>query len=213
MEERSRLAREIHDGIAQTLGFLKLQIAQLQGLVERNEIERVRSIARACYDALADAYYDVREAIDMLRANPLQRGGDRLSDWLRQMALEFEDFTNSSLSIEVSEVEIQQDLPPEIHAQLIRIVQEALSNIRKHARANRVWVSCQEIGGDLVLEVRDDGQGFTAEDIPGPSQHGLRGMRERAELLGADFQIISRPDEGTTVRVRLPLEASYPMET
>jgi len=55
------------------------------------------------------------------------------------------------------------------------------------------------------LEVRDDGLGFLAEDVPGPSRHGLRGMRERAELIGADFQVISQPGEGTRIRVRLPL--------
>ena len=60
--------------------------------------------------------------------------------------------------------------------------------------------------GDLIFEVRDDGVGFSPQDISSPSQHGLRGMRERSDLLGADFQVISRPFEGTTIRLRLPLE-------
>jgi two-component system nitrate/nitrite sensor histidine kinase NarX len=89
--------------------------------------------------------------------------------------------------------------------QLIRIVQEALSNIRKHANAGSVQVSCQEFAGEIILEVHDDGLGFTPQDIPGPSQHGLRGMRERAELIGADFQVVSLTDQGTTVRVSLPV--------
>ncbi len=68
-----------------------------------------------------------------------------------------------------------------------------------------MWVSCREVGGDLLLEVRDNGRGFTPEDVPGPSRHGLQGIRERTELIGAEFQIISCPQEGITVRVRLPL--------
>jgi two-component system nitrate/nitrite sensor histidine kinase NarX len=69
-----------------------------------------------------------------------------------------------------------------------------------------VLISCLELNGDLVLEVRDDGKGFDLDDIPGPSQHGLRGMRERAEVVGADFQVTSQPLQGTIIRIRLPLE-------
>lgn len=96
-------------------------------------------------------------------------------------------------------------LSSEVQAQLIRIVQEALSNVRKHSQAKQVWIGCHETDGDVLLEVRDDGRGFEPEDVSGASQHGLRGMRERAELIGADFQIVSRPQGGAAVRVRLPL--------
>jgi signal transduction histidine kinase len=105
----------------------------------------------------------------------------------------------------VEGVDEKSDLAPEVQAQLIRIVQEALSNTRKHAEAQQVWVSCHTVSGELVLEIRDDGRGFSPEDVPGPSRHGMRGMRERAELIGAEFQVISRPQEGTTVRLRLPM--------
>ena len=98
-------------------------------------------------------------------------------------------------------------LPADVQVAIYRVCQEALNNIRKHAQAEQVWVSCLETGGDLVLEVRDDGIGFSSEDLPGPSQYGLRSMRERAELIGADFQVICEPQGGTTVRVRLPLTA------
>jgi two-component system nitrate/nitrite sensor histidine kinase NarX len=200
IQERTRLAREIHDGLAQTLGFLKLQIAQMQNYLTQNELERLRQSADLCYETLSDAYQDARQAIDGLRISPT---GDGLPGWLKQTSQEFKDLTGMPLLLE--EIEVRSDLPPEIHAQLIRIVQEALSNVRKHARASAVWINCREVDDDLWIEVRDDGKGFSPEDVPGPSQHGLRGMRERAELVGADYQIISRPDEGTTVRVRLPL--------
>ncbi|MFC2026024.1 GAF domain-containing sensor histidine kinase [Chloroflexota bacterium] len=201
MEERIRLAREIHDGIAQTLGFLKLHTAQMRSYFQRGEIDRAHQSVDLCYQTLSDAYLEAREAIDGLRIWPADYG---LAAWFKQSSQEFEDI--SGLIVHIDERGADSELPPEIQAQLIRIVQEALSNIRKHANAEEVWVSCYETSDDLIIEVRDNGSGFSPEDKSGPSQHGLRGMRERAELIGADFQIISHPLDGTIVRLRFPLE-------
>lgn len=200
VQERTRLAREIHDGLAQTLGFLKLKVAQMKNYLRDGEIETARQTVDACYDTLADAYQDARQAIDGLRITPSEEG---LAGWLGQTAREFEE--NSGIPVAIIEPLDSVDLPPEVHVQLIRIVQEALSNVRKHAKAGSVQVSCREYAGDLILEVRDDGFGFTPQDVPGPSQHGLRGMRERAELIGADFQVVSLAEQGTTIRVSLPV--------
>ncbi|MGW8250561.1 MAG: GAF domain-containing protein, partial [Anaerolineales bacterium] len=200
MEERTRLAREIHDGLAQTLGFLKLKMAQMKTYAEQGDIERLVETIPVCHETLTDAYQEVRQAIDGLRIKSNAAG---MEGWMRQAVLEFQE--NSGLCVYLIEPIGDPELPPEVHAQLIRIVQEALNNVRKHARGEQAWVSCQEVSGDLILEVRDDGRGFDIADIPGPSRHGLQGMRERAELIGADFQVTSRPTQGTTVRVRLPL--------
>jgi two-component system nitrate/nitrite sensor histidine kinase NarX len=160
----------------------------------------LNDILPVCHDTLADAYQEVRQAIDGLR---ITSDGSGLEGWLRQTVVEIQE--NSGLVIQICDPIEDIDLPPEIHAQLIRILQEALNNVRKHSQASQAWVSCYESDGDLVLEVRDDGIGYDIDDIPKSSRHGLRGMRERAELIGADFQIISLPMEGTTVRLRLPL--------
>ena len=200
MAERTRLAREIHDGLGQTLGYLKLQTAQMQNYLAQGEVERLRQSLRTSAEALRDAYEEARTAIDSLRITSLEAG---LTRWLEQTVLEFQE--NSGVNVDLNDVHETDTLAPEIQAQLIRIVQEALSNIRKHSEATQGWVSCYENSGDLVLEVRDNGRGFTPEDVPAPSRHGLQGMRERAELIGADFQIISCPREGTTVKMRLPL--------
>ncbi|MFM8320292.1 MAG: GAF domain-containing protein [Chloroflexota bacterium] len=207
IQERARLAREIHDGLAQTIGFLKLQGAQLRGYLHRGEFERANQAIDQFYNTLAEAYQDARQAIDGLRISPDQDG---LTGWLAQVAHEFQEL--SGMPVDLSEVEQHTPLSPEVQAQLIRIVQEGLSNIRKHAHAGHVWISCCTADGDLVLEVRDDGEGFTPEDVVSLSRHGLRGMRERAELVGADFQVISRPQEGTIVRVRLPLKKEVPFQ-
>jgi two-component system, NarL family, nitrate/nitrite sensor histidine kinase NarX len=209
MDERARLSREIHDGLAQTLGFLKLQVAQMFNYLERNDLSRLKQAVKTTYDALSIAYQDARQAIDGLRVSPYGSEGFELKNWLNQT---LEDFTESTFSVELDIEDITIQLPVEVHAQLIRIVQEALSNIRKHAQASKVWISFTQKPRDLILEIRDNGTGFTQEDIPNPSRFGLRGMRERAELLGADFQVISQPGGGTVVRVRLPLEERYWME-
>lgn len=202
IEERVRLAREIHDGLAQTLAFLKLQVAQMQQIAQRGDTARLKDLLNVSAHTLADAYLDVRQSIDHLRHTP-QPG---LQGWLEQLALEFKEA--SGLEAHLVLKPVKKTLSVEVQAQLMRIVQEALNNVRKHAHATQVWISLHEWEGDLILEVRDDGQGFAPDDVPAYSQYGLRGMRERSELIGADFQIISQPLHGTTVRLRLP----YPLE-
>jgi two-component system nitrate/nitrite sensor histidine kinase NarX len=200
MDERTRLAREIHDGLAQTLGFLKLKSAQAQNYLDRGELDLIRDTINVCHEVLSDAYQDVRQAIDGLRISPSENG---LAGWLGQTVAEFQDYNDISVSVHDADMVIS--LAPEVQAQLIRIVQEALNNIRKHAHAREIEISCFQSETDIIIEIRDDGIGFLSEDIPGSSQHGLRGMRERADLIVADFQVISQPQIGTTVRVRLPL--------
>jgi two-component system nitrate/nitrite sensor histidine kinase NarX len=213
MDERTRLAREIHDGLAQTLGFLKLQVAQMLSYMERGDEERLEKAIHLSYETLASAYNDARQAIDGLRVHLIDGEDNRLESWLRQTIDEISSVLGPNMfAITLEDIDVKTALPPEVHAQLIRIVQEALFNVRKHANARRAWVSCVQMNNDLILEIRDDGQGFTVSDTHGLSRYGLKGMRERAELIGADFQVISCPGEGTTVKVRLPLQVSKRLE-
>lgn len=199
LDERSRLSREIHDGLAQTLAFLKMEAARMQSYIAKGEFESVGQTLQACYQTLSDAYLDARQAIDNLRRIP----EEDLADWLEITATDFKTLTG--LQINVSSVEFEHTFSPAIKAQLTRIVQEALTNIRKHAQSCTVSISMLEREGDLIVEVKDNGRGFSPEDGHSASQHGLRSMRERAESIGADFQIISAPDMGTTVRLRIPI--------
>jgi signal transduction histidine kinase len=205
IQERARLAREIHDGLAQTLAFLKLQSAQMQTYLAQGDLTRLSHILKDNYQALAEAYLDTRQAIDDLRITPQ----DGLEHWLERILAEFENVTR--LPVERNINPLSHPYAPEVQAQLVRIVQEALSNVRKHAHATHVQVSLFERDGETILEVHDDGQGFSAEELPDITRHGLRGMRERAEMLGADFQIISQAYQGTTMRLALP--ASIAEET
>jgi two-component system, NarL family, nitrate/nitrite sensor histidine kinase NarX len=199
IQERVRLAREIHDGLAQTLAFLKMKTSQMQNYLTQGDTSRLDQVLQQHYQVLTDAYLDTRQAIDNLRQST-QHG---LIHWLEQSASDFE--TASGLNIERNFKPPEREISPEVQAQLIRIVQEALSNVRKHARAQRAWISLHQWDGDLILEIGDDGQGFSPEDLSELTRYGLRGMRERAEFIGADFQITSQLRQGTLVRLRLPL--------
>lgn len=199
LDERTRLAREIHDGLAQTLAFLKLESARMQAYASKGDVAAVKRMLEACDKTLSDAYLDARQAIDDLRHIP----DESLADWLELTAADFKTLTG--IEVDVSDVYLRHVFSPGVQAQLVRIVQEALTNIRKHAQAGAVTISMLERGEAIVLEVYDNGRGFAPEQTQPASQYGLRSMRERAESIGADFQIISRPGAGTTIRLHIPI--------
>lgn len=206
IQERTRLAREIHDGLAQMLAFLKMQAVQMQSALTQGDQQRLARLLQESRQTLAEAYNETRQAIDNLRA-----GSDEgLLPWLSHSGMEFERSTG--IRVVASLPEDPPALLPEIQAQLIRIVQEALNNVRKHAQAREVCITLRALaaadgasnGKDWILEIADDGRGFDPEDVPAAARYGLRGMRERAELIGAEFQVASAPARGTLVRVFLP---------
>jgi signal transduction histidine kinase len=204
LAERARLAREIHDGLAQTLGYLKLRLAQVVNWLTSEETRRARTGLDEVRDLLAEAYVDAREAIDGLRLKP---GSGKLHEWLEQSLLDFQSL--AAVQVEAPPPP-ELTLPAEVQTQLLRIVQETLSNIRKHAEATYVRLDWQVDEYWLTLRIADDGRGFDPSDVAPVSRHGLQIMRERAELLDADFQIVSRPDEGTRVIIRLPISQTHP---
>lgn len=199
LDERTRLAREIHDGLAQTLAFLKIEATRMQTYVEKGETDSMSKTLQACRQTISDAYLDARQAIDNLHRIP----DASLADWLNATATDFTTLTG--LTVDASNINLKYAFPKSTKAQLIRIVQEALTNIRKHAQACTVSVSAFRLGDEAIIEVQDNGQGFTPEDVRPVSHYGLRSMRERAESIGADFQITSAPGMGTTVRLQIPI--------
>ena len=198
LEERARLAREIHDGLAQTLAFLKIEIGRAENFLAQGKSEQAARILKEFSRTVGDAYLDAREAIENLRRVP----AGRLDAWLGQVAEDFKALTN--LPVEV-DMHLNSELPIELQVQMIRIVQEALTNVRKHAQASRVWLRAWEDEQEALIEVVDDGLGFSPTDTITAARYGLRGMRERAESFGADFQVASCPKGGTTIRLRIPL--------
>lgn len=198
MQERLRLAREIHDGLAQMLAYLKLNAAQMIQVLNQEKHARLETLLHQHYQALSEIYLETRQVMDNLRFSPQED----MNAWIRQVAANVAE--GADLQIECILPEKAPDLPLEVQAQILRIIQEALNNIRKHAHASRAWISLSSWNRDWVLEIGDNGVGFSPEDVPQFSQHGLRGMRERAELIGAEFQVISRPYQGTIIRLQVP---------
>ena len=196
--ERMRLAREIHDGLAQTLAFLKIEVGRAERFLAQGKSDSAARVLHDTNRTLSDAYLDARQAIENLRRVP----DGSVSEWLKQVAEDFESVAGQSVEVDLP---LTRDLPTSTKVQMIRIVQEALTNVRKHAEASRVSLVARESEQDVVVEVRDNGRGF-AVDLPGATRFGLRGMRERAETIGAEIQVSSYPAVGTTVRLRVPLE-------
>ena len=199
LQERTRLAREFHDGLAQVLGYVKLQLSQIRDYLRKENTARIGEIIQDSYQAISDAYVDTREAIDDLHLNILE---ENFLAWLQQVGANFE--INHKIPVHISPTPDRLNLPPEIQLQLARITQEALSNIRKHAKASHIQINFRSEDGYLIFEIQDDGQGFTTEDVFEPSQHGLKSMRERAALISTGLEVISWVGQGTTIRMRIP---------
>jgi signal transduction histidine kinase len=208
VEERERIARELHDGLAQVLGYVHTKATAVRLLLRRQQTEAAEKQLGQLEEAARDVFVDVREAILGLRMT--SQRGLRLSDQLSEYGAHFSRLSDLAVDVQVAPSAAALALPLETELQLLRIVQEALSNARKHARASAVRVAVSNGGPNLVLMVSDDGIGFDParfeqERASGRPHFGLGTMRERAEAIGAAFQIESCPGRGTCISVRLPL--------
>ncbi|HEY8425583.1 MAG TPA: GAF domain-containing protein [Limnochordales bacterium] len=201
LEERYRLSREMHDTLAQTLGYLGLQASHALRLIQSGDTDQASEELRQMAEVLREAYLDVREAIEDLRASTDEGGGLEAS--LRRIVETFRQRTPIAAHLEVRGS--VPEVPPAVHLQLLRIVQEALANVRKHSQATRVEVQVRADPGHLELSVADDGKGFHPASTQAPGHHGLVAMRERAQAIGARLTIATGPGRGTRVMLRLPV--------
>ncbi len=201
LAERTRLAREIHDGLAQDLWFAKLK----QGGVEQAEElkDSTRAVVREVLGSIDAALADARQAVMALRIDPNSGGG--LVTVLKSYVEDFGD--RYGVLAEFSADPEVPRLAPRVEAELLRIVQEALNNTRKHADATLVRVNATCADGRVRVAVADNGRGFDPRAVA-DSRFGLRGMRERADVIGARLEIDSRPQDGTRVLVELPSGAN-----
>ncbi|WP_456542555.1 sensor histidine kinase [Blastococcus sp. SYSU D00669] len=189
-EERRRLAREIHDTIAQGLAGI---VTQLEAAVGGERQERALRLAR---QALGEARRSV------LALAPRDLDGATLPDALGSVVDVWA--AERAVRADVAVVGDPVTLHPEVEATVLRIAQESLTNVAKHAGASRVGVTLSYDDGEVVLDVRDDGVGFDLAAPTTASSFGLRGMQQRAERLAGRLTLESRPGGGTAVSVRLP---------
>lgn len=203
VEERARIAREMHDGLAQVLGYLNLQVQTLDVLYKQGRKQAFRDELTQMRQAIKTAHADVRENILSLRTTLASQKGmvPSIQEYIQEFGIQ------TRVDIEFSN-ELQQDvnLSSIAEVQLVCILQEALTNIRKHAQAKTVKVSLKNLeldGADYVcVEVVDDGVGFHEKDSE--RSFGLQTMRERAAGVAGNVQIQSSPGKGTYVTCRLP---------
>ena len=204
-EERERIAREMHDSLAQVLGYVNTKAQGAQALLQRGQTERGAEQISQLAEAARAAYADVRESILGLRTSLDPERG--FLDTLREYVTRWQEQSGVSTVLIVPEGQGDRlSLPPLSEVHLIRIIQEALTNVRKHANATRVQILVAEHGGWVNAAVEDDGVGFTPNALGRGTlpRFGLATMRERAEAIGGTFAVTATPGHGTRVEVGLP---------
>jgi signal transduction histidine kinase len=199
-EERSRIAREMHDGLAQILGYLNLEMQTLESLVRQGQVAVVFEELAKARDRINAAQADVRENILSLRTT--LAGETSLLPSLHEYIQEFSARTGIAAEL-VTTLDAAPPLSPMAETQLVRIVQEALANVRKHARATHVWTRMDVRGDCLHVTITDDGIGF--ESGIRHEKFGIQTMGERAEGVGGELAVTSHPGKGTQVTLWLPL--------
>ncbi len=193
-EERARLAREIHDGMSQELWLARLKQGRLLQAADLGA--DARGLASEVATAIESALAEARQAIMALR--PAE--GGTFTQVLERYVEDFAD--RFGIPADCACDPSLEQLPARVQAELLRIVQEALNNVRKHADATRVRMEASVAGSGLRLTIVDNGRGFKVDE-PGTG-YGLRSMRERAALIGASVQVESQPQSGTRVVVEMP---------
>jgi signal transduction histidine kinase len=201
MRERNRLAQELHDTVAQTLGYLNLKIGIAENLLADEKIEAAQANLRELKQVIGETYTDVREEIFNLRAKILS--GLSFTELLNRYIDKYRRFYNLDIQL-IQEVDLAVfDFPPQTTSQLVRIVQEALINIRKHAQVNQAVIRLGEENGQIRISIEDKGRGFDPATIKEKTaSFGLQIMRERVESVGGTLEINTVPGQGTQVILR-----------
>ena len=199
-QERSFLARELHDSIAQSLAFLKIQVQLMRDAIAQGDPQQVQHVLGEIDVGVRESYGDVRELLMHFRT---RTNAEDIEPALMTTLRKFEHQTGLKATLHMR----GQGLPlaPDTQIQVLHIVQEALSNVRKHAGASQVWLDVAQ-QPQWRLEVRDDGIGFAggARGQADETHVGLRIMAERAERLGAQLEVLSSPGRGSSVVLTLP---------
>jgi signal transduction histidine kinase len=201
-DERTRIARDLHDGVAQSLAFLRMRVDLWDDWIEQDPA-RLRAEFVAAKANLRSQIEELRRAIFALRPIELSQLG--FAGALRRFVNEFAEQQDWELELDLGD--LPPDLPHVLELAAFRFVQEGLNNVAKHAEATRVWVALRRRDDGLQIIVRDNGVGFDpgAVESETGSRIGLRQMRERATALDGHITVLSRTGAGTELRVWLPL--------
>jgi hypothetical protein len=201
-QEKSRVARELHDELAQALTALKMDVTWIRERVPADDGRVSGKLAdiEALLDSTVAATRRISADLRPLMLDDL--GLIPAAEWLVQKFTERTGI-RCELAIGVTDLELED---PQASA-VFRILQESLTNAARHAQPSLVEVTIDRSDGVVALTVRDNGRGFSPQQPRKPGSYGLMGLRERAYLLGGEVNILSEPDRGTTIEVRIPLES------
>ena len=196
--ERNRLARELHDTLAHTLSGLSVQLETVKAYWDVDQ-QTARSILDKSLAAAHSGLEETRRALEALRASPL----DDLGLALATRNMVEGAAARANLTLDLSIMDKLPALSPDVEQCIYRVAQEAVTNVVNHANAKNLTVKLEFIEEKMSLIVRDDGIGFGIEKNSKTSHFGLTGMRERAQLIGGDLTIISKPGYGTTIQLTI----------
>jgi NarL family two-component system sensor histidine kinase YdfH len=200
VNERQRIARELHDTLAQGLAGVIMQIEVANAHLEQQQGVQAQEIMQYTLLCARESLMEARLAINDLRARTTSK--DNIYEALQEEICRFTIATGIPCTTELSALSL---IPPALHEQSIRVIREGLSNIARHAHANHVWIRTRSESDWLTLEVQDDGQGFDVTTTK-TGHYGLPGLHERARLVRGLFEVISAPGRGTVLRFCIPLE-------
>ena len=204
VDERERISRDLHDSAIQAIYAQTLALDDVPDLIVEDPAEAARRVDEAI-DALHAVIRDIRNFIFGLR--PVLLDGGSLADGIRHLAIELQRGGGVEVEVDVPKDDFD-DLPIETVAELLALTREALSNVARHASASNAWVRMDADPDAIRLKLADDGRGFEgAETAADGGHHGLANMRSRAEALGAQFEIESKPGAGTRIIVTMPRRA------
>jgi two-component system sensor histidine kinase DegS len=203
MKERERLSRELHDGAAQLVADLLLRLDTIKELVGTDRLHEAEAELERLHEVADEIYEDIGESIAGLRTNVTEQG---LIGALQDYVDQFEERHQIPTSLRLDEVANQLSSPAAL--QIFRFIQEALTNVRKHAKAREVRITLTAIEQDqLSVVIADNGQGFTPDNHQNGKARplGMTSMRERIEALDGTFQVNSQPNLGTQVTATIPI--------
>ncbi len=206
LQERDRLAREMHDELAQAIGFINIKASIIEAAIDQENLGEAKMHLRELKEIAKETYTDIREDIFSLRTKV--KTGDCFLERLRDYLEEYQSYHQVNVDLVIANDSLA-DFSADVGNQLLRIIQEALSNVRKHAQANRAAICFQKAGDQVRITVQDNGQGFDPIQLSGGNgvSFGLQIMRERAACVGGQVEIDTAPGQGTTLQIQLPYQA------
>jgi NarL family two-component system sensor histidine kinase LiaS len=197
MEERKRLARDLHDTVSQQLFALHLSASTLTKVIEMDK-DKAKEIAEQLTQVSSIAQKQIRGLIAQLR--PIELEGRSLEQALDRW---FPDYCRHNRLMGSLDVRVSSDISDAVEHQIFMIIQEAMANVVKHADAKLVELTLRELDHQYILNISDDGKGFYKGQVQTHS-FGLSTMRERAQKLGGDIEILSKAGSGTRIKVLIP---------